>query len=97
MEGANSVLESCRDTRNREVWINGDLRWFFPNGSSASNDNVLGLTNIVRTDAGPYKCRANLTSFTVGTTILVTTLNVIIECKLFLLSGFTIIMTYSII
>ncbi len=63
--------------------MNGDPEWFFPNGSSASNDNVLRLTNIVRNDAGPYECRANLTAFTGGITILVTTLDVTIECKLF--------------
>ncbi len=66
---------------NREELINGAPEWFFPNGSSASNDNILWLMNIVRTDAGPYECRANLTAFT-GGIILATTLDVIIECKL---------------
>ncbi len=84
-EGANNFLESCRDTMNRVELINGAPEWFFPNGSSASNHNVLSLTDIVRTDAGPYECRANLTIFTGGTTILVTTLDIIIECELFFL------------
>ena len=55
-EGANYFSERCSDTRNRVEFMNGDPEWFFPNGSSASNDNVLRLTNIVRNDAGPYEC-----------------------------------------
>ncbi len=82
-EDANSVLQRCRDTMNRVELINGDPEWFFPNGSSASSNDVLTLMKIVRTDAGPYECRANLTTVSGGTTILVTTFDVIIECKLF--------------
>ncbi len=55
-EGANNFSERCSDTRNRVEFMNGDPEWFFPNGSSASNDNVLRLMNIVRTDAGEGAC-----------------------------------------